>query len=214
MGTYTADTITMKCDNEHFQLKDGLWKGQVLHDLYNKAYTPWEWHRPIMEESVRLGIDFFTSPFDDTAVDFLETLNVPAYKVASFECTCIPLLKKIASTGKPVIMSTGMASLGEIEEAVTTLRNCGVKDLALLKCTSAYPCPPEEMNLNTIPHLMKTFGVPCGVSDHTLEQSVPVGAVVLGGCIIEKHITRDREIDAQIASFPQTLPNSSRWSTM
>ena len=146
-------------------------------------------------------MDAFSSPFDDAAVDFLESLDVPCYKIASFECTCIPLLKKVASTGKPVIMSTGMASLGEIEEAVRTLRECGVKDLCLMKCTSAYPCPPEEMNLNTIPHLSQTFNLPVGISDHTLEPCVSVAGVAMGACLIEKHLTMSRAVDGPDAAF-------------
>jgi len=176
-------------------------QGRVLHELYQEASTPYEWHKQIFDKARELGMDAFSSPFDDAAVDFLETLDVPCYKIASFECTCIPLLKKVASTGKPVIMSTGMASLGEIEEAVTVLRDCGVKDLCLMKCTSAYPCPPEEMNLNTIPHLSQTFNLPVGISDHTLEACVSVAGVALGACLIEKHLTISRAVDGPDSAF-------------
>lgn len=192
LQTYTADTMTIPCDNEFFRIKGTLWEGKTLHALYQEAYTPWEWQPRLKALANDLGMDCFSTPFDATAVDFLEEMNVPCHKVASFEVVDIPLLKKIASTGKPVIMSTGMASLAEIDEAVTTLRENGTKELALLKCTSAYPAPPEEANLRTIPHLALAFNCVAGLSDHTLGSAVAVGAVSVGARIIEKHFTLAR----------------------
>ena len=192
LQTYTADTLTIPCDNEYFRIKGTLWEGCTLHDLYQEAYTPWEWHPRLMALANELGMVCFSTPFDATAVDFLENLNVPCHKVASFEVVDIPLLKKIASTGKPVIMSTGMATLAEIDEAVRILRGNGTKDLVLLKCTSSYPAPPEEANLRTIPHLAEAFGCPTGLSDHTLGSAVAVAAVALGATMIEKHFTLSR----------------------
>ncbi|WP_241159592.1 pseudaminic acid synthase [Desulfovibrio sp. ZJ200] len=192
LQTYTADTMTIPCDNEYFRIKGTLWEGKTLHDLYQEASTPWEWQPRLKALANDLGMDCFSTPFDATAVDFLEKMNVPCHKVASFEVVDIPLLKKIASTGKPVIMSTGMASLAEIDEAVTTLRENGTTELALLKCTSAYPAPPEEANLRTIPHLAQAFNCVAGLSDHTLGSAVAVGAVAAGARIIEKHFTLAR----------------------
>ncbi|WP_448338602.1 pseudaminic acid synthase [Desulfovibrio piger] len=192
LQTYTADTLTIPCDNEYFRIKGTLWEGKTLHDLYQEAYTPWEWQPRLKALANDLGMDCFSTPFDATAVDFLEKMNVPCHKVASFEVVDIPLLKRIAATGKPVIMSTGMASLAEIDEAVTTLRQNGTTELALLKCTSAYPAPPEEANLRTIPHLAQAFDCVAGLSDHTLGSAVAVGAVAVGARIIEKHFTLAR----------------------
>ena len=193
LQTYTPDTLTIDSDREWFQIgKDSLWAGKTLYKLYGEAYTPWEWHPKLMAVASELGLDCFSTPFDASAVDFLETLNVPAHKVASFELVDLPLLKRIAQTGKPVIASTGMASLAEIEEAVGVLRANGTTQLILLKCTSAYPALPEEMNLNTIPHLAQTFGVVAGLSDHTLGGHVVVAAVALGARVIEKHFTLRR----------------------
>lgn len=192
LQTYTADTMTIPCDNEYFRIRGTLWEGKTLYDLYQEAYTPWEWQPRLKALANDLGMDCFSTPFDATAVDFLEKLNVPCHKVASFEVVDIPLLKKIASTGKPVIMSTGMASLTEIDEAVTTLRENGTTELALLKCTSAYPAPPEEVNLRTIPHLAQAFNCVTGLSDHTLGSAVAVGAVAVGARIVEKHFTLAR----------------------
>ena len=192
LQTYTADTLTIPCDNEYFRIKGTLWEGRTLHELYREAYTPWEWHPRLMGLAGELGMACFSTPFDATAVDFLENLNVPCHKVASFEVVDIPLLKKIAATRKPVIMSTGMATLAEIDEAVTTLREGGTPDLILLKCTSAYPAPPEEMNLLTIPHLAEAFNCRSGLSDHTPGSAVAVAAVALGACAIEKHFTLSR----------------------
>jgi pseudaminic acid synthase len=202
LQTYTADTITLDCSNEYFQIKHGtIWDGTTLHKLYGEAYTPWEWHRPIQEAVEREGMIFFSTPFDFSAVDFLESLNVPLYKIASFELVDLPLIRKVALTGKPAIISTGMATLGEIDEAVRTFRDAGGKQLVLLKCTSAYPTPPEEMNLRTIPHLAEAFDTPVGLSDHTLGIAVPVAAVALGACVIEKHLTMDRSEPGPDSAF-------------
>ncbi len=192
LQTYTPDTMTINCSNEYFQIKGTLWEGQNLYDLYGQAYTPWEWHAELQAIAHELGLDFFSTPFDATAVDFLESLNVPCHKIASFELVDIPLLKKVASTRKPVIMSTGMGTLAEIDEAVTTLRKNGTQDLILLKCTSSYPAPPEEINLKTISHLAQAFNCPAGLSDHTMGSAVAVAAVALGARIIEKHFTLSR----------------------
>ena len=192
LQTYTPDTLTIDCDNEYFRIKGTVWEGRNLHDLYSEAYTPWEWQPKLKDVADKLGLDLFSSPFDATAVDFLEKMGVPAYKIASFELADTALLQKVASTGKPVILSTGMATLAEIKEAVQTLRQAGCTELALLKCNSGYPAPPEEMNLRTIPHLTEVFDVPVGLSDHTLGIAVPVAAVALGACIIEKHFTLSR----------------------
>lgn len=192
LQTYTADTMTIPCDNEYFRIKGTLWEGRTLYDLYQQAHTPWEWHPRLMALANELGMLCFSTPFDASAVDFLESLNAPCHKIASFELVDIPLLKKIASTGKPVIMSTGMATLAEIDEAVRTLREHGTKSLALLKCTSSYPALPEEINLRTISHLAEAFDCPSGLSDHTMGSAVAVAAVALGACIIEKHFTLSR----------------------
>ncbi len=201
LQTYTPDTITIDSDNDCFKIKDTIWKGKNLYQLYKEAYTPWEWHPKLKKIAAELKIDLFSSPFDASAVDFLEKMDVPAYKIASFEIIDLPLLKKVAATGKPVIMSTGMATIDEIKDAVNTLRSNKCMDIALLKCTSAYPAPPEEANLRTIPHLAKTFEVPAGLSDHTIGSTVAIGAVALGACIIEKHFCLDREDVGPDASF-------------
>jgi N-acetylneuraminate synthase len=202
LQTYTADTITIDADSEYFRIGGGTpWDNRNLYDLYREAYTPWEWQPQLKAAADDLGIDLFSSPFDDTAVDFLEQMNMPAYKVASFEIVDLPLIRRIAKTGKPVIMSTGMASLAEIEEAVDSARDAGTGQLALLKCTSAYPAPFEEMDLRTIPHLAEAFGVPAGLSDHTLGISVPVAAVALGACIVEKHLTLFRSEGGPDSAF-------------
>jgi N-acetylneuraminate synthase len=200
--TYTADTLTIPCDNEYFRIGGGtLWDGRTLHDLYKEAYMPWDWQPKLQAVTEELGMDFFSTPFDDSAVDFLEAMDVPVHKVASFELVDIPLLKKIAATKKPVIASTGMATQEEIAEAVKTLRDGGCTQLALLKCTSAYPALPEEMNLRTIPDISARFGVPAGLSDHTMGHTVPVAAVALGACILEKHFTLDRKVPGPDSSF-------------
>lgn len=192
LQTYTADTITLDSSAEPFRIKGTMWDGRTLYDLYSEASIPWEWHAPIQQRAHELGLDFFSTPFDDTAVDFLEGLDVPVYKIASFENVDVPLIRRVASTGKPIIMSTGMATLAEVEEAVQAAREGGCEQLALLKCTSAYPAPPEEANLRTIPHLRDTFGVVPGLSDHTMSEAVPTAAVALGACVIEKHFTLSR----------------------
>lgn len=200
--TYTGDTITLKCDKEPFKLKDTSWDDKgTLWDLFDKAHTPWNWNIKIKEECDKLGMDFLSSPFDETAVDHLEQLGVKAYKVASMEIVDIPLLKKIASTKKPVIMSTGMASLSEIEEAVNVLRNNGCNDIAILKCTSAYPAKPEQANLKTIINIKNTFNVVPGLSDHTLGIAVPAAACTLGARIVEKHFIKSRSEDTYDAAF-------------
>src|SRR3989338_6127531 len=195
LQTYTPDTLTIECDNSYFQIKGGtLWDNQSLYKLYTQTYTPWEWQPKLKEITNRLGLDLFSTPFDFKAVDFLSKMHMPAYKIASFEVVDLPLISKIASTGKPIIMSTGMATLAEIREAVSAIREKGGNQLALLKCTSAYPAPPNEMNLRTIPDLAKLFGVPVGLSDHTLGVAVPIAAVTLGACIVEKHFTLLRDM--------------------
>jgi pseudaminic acid synthase len=200
--TYTPDTMTIDSDREWFQIPgDSVWAGKTLYQLYGEAYTPWDWQPKLKEIALSLGLDFFSSPFDATAVDFLEQLNVPVYKVASFEIVDVPLLRKVAKTRKPVILSTGMASLSEIDEAVRTLREAGSEQIALLKCTSAYPASPEEMNLRTIPNLRSTFNVVTGLSDHTLGSSVALAAVALGASIVEKHLTIARADGGPDSSF-------------
>lgn len=201
LQTYTADTLTIDSNEPPFQINGGLWDGRNLYELYKEAYTPWDWQPKLKAVADELGIDFFSTPFDDTAVDFLEEMNVPVHKIASFEMIDHGLLRKIAQTGKPIIMSTGMATLGEIEESVKTLRENGANEIALLKCTSSYPAPPEEMNLRTIPHLAEAFDVVAGLSDHTLGFSVPVSAVALGACIIEKHFTLSRDLPGPDTAF-------------
>ncbi len=178
-----------------------IWDGQRLYDLYHEAHTPWEWQPKLKKIANDLGLDLFASPFDDSAVDFLETMDVPAYKVASFEIVDIGLLIRIAATGKPVIISTGMSTVEEIERAINTLRDHGCQQIALLKCTSAYPAPPESMNLRTIPDLALRFGLPVGLSDHTLTHESAIAAVALGGCIIEKHLTASRAAGGPDGSF-------------
>jgi pseudaminic acid synthase len=201
LQTYTPDTLTISSQQEYFRITGTIWEGRTLHDLYREAYMRWEWQPKLKEVADALGLDFFSTPFDFTAVDFLEQLAVPAYKIASFELVDLPLLRRVAQTGKPVILSTGMASLEEIQEAVATLKDAGCRQLALLKCTSAYPAPPGEMHLRTIPHLAGTFGVPVGLSDHTLGLAVPVAAVALGACIIEKHLTLSRDLPGPDSAF-------------
>lgn len=192
LQTYTPDTITIDSDKPPFIVQGTIWQNRKLHDLYAEAYTPWEWQPKLKEIAAELGLDLFSSAFDATSVEFLQEMDMPAYKIASFENVDIPLLRTVARVGKPVIMSTGMATLAEIEEAVAALRSAGAHDIALLKCTSAYPAPPEEANLLTIRDLVHRFGVPVGLSDHTMGVSVPVVAVSLGACIIEKHLTLSR----------------------
>ncbi len=202
LQTYTPDTITINCDNEFFQIKHGtLWDGKTLYELYKEAYTPWEWQPELKRIAEELGLICFSSPFDTTAVDLLEKMEVPAYKIASFEITDIPLIEYVASKGKPVIISTGIATLSDIEEAIVACKKMGNEQIALLKCTSAYPAPLEELNLNTIPNLKETFKTVAGLSDHTLGISVPIAAVALGARIIEKHFILDRNIGGPDAAF-------------
>ena len=200
LQTYTPDTITIDCDNEYFRIQGTLWDGQRLYDLYGKAFTPWDWQPKLKALANGMGLDLFSAPFDETAVDFLENMNVPAYKIASFEIVDLPLIRKVAQTGKPVILSTGMATQSEIGEAVDILRQHH-SPMVLLKCTSAYPALPEEMNLCTIPDLAKGFRVPVGLSDHTMDIAVPVAAVALGACVVEKHLTLSRAVPGPDSAF-------------
>ena len=206
LQTYTPDTITLDCNNDYFRIKGTIWEGKNLYELYGEAYTPWEWQPKLKKIANDLGMDLFSTPFDHTAVVFLEDMDVPVYKVASLELVDIPLLRKIAQTGKPIIMSTGMATLAEIDEAVSAIREAGGNQLALLKCTSAYPAPPDEMNLRSILHLSEAFNVPAGLSDHTLGIAVPIAAVALGACIIEKHFTLSRKVPGPDSSFSLEPP--------
>ncbi len=193
LQTYTPDTITIQSNRKEFQINAGtIWDGRSLYELYGEAFTPWEWHPRLKTAANHLGMDLFSSPFDETAVEFLEKMNVPAYKVASCELVDLPLIQCMARTGKPLIISTGMATPEEITEALDTARQAGAKEIAILKCTSAYPSPAEDMNLRAIPELARRFGVPAGLSDHTMGIAVPVAAVALGACIIEKHLTLSR----------------------
>jgi N-acetylneuraminate synthase len=202
LQTYTPDTLTLDCNNEYFQIRKGtIWEGKNLYQLYEEAYMPWEWQPKLKAVADSLGLDLFSTPFDESAVDFLAEMNVPAYKVASFEIVDVGLIAAIARQGKPIIMSTGMATLAEIDEAVQVARQAGATELALLKCTSAYPALPEEMNLRTIPHLAEAFGVPVGLSDHTLGIAVPAAAAAFGACIIEKHFALSRNIPGPDSSF-------------
>lgn len=199
--TYTPDTITIDCDNEYFHINDGTWEGENLYHLYEKAYTPWEWHAELKEEAEKVGIDFFSTPFDFSSVDFLEKLGVEFYKIASFELVDIPLIKYVASKGKPIIMSTGMATLAEIDEAVQAVRDEGNEQVALLRCASAYPAITDEMNLRTMQNMKKTFDVPVGLSDHSMGSVGAITAVALGAKIIEKHFCLSRDIENPDASF-------------
>jgi N-acetylneuraminate synthase len=200
--TYTPDSITIKSNKKLFKISDGtLWKGKNLYNLYREAYMPWEWQPKLKTIANSLGLDLFSTPFDPTSVDFLEIIDPPAYKIASFEIIDLPLIQKIARTGKPIILSTGMASLSEIDEAVQAIRKEGNDQIALLKCTSAYPALPDEMNLKTIPHMAESFNVPVGLSDHTLGIAASVAAVALGACIIEKHFTLSRSIAGPDSAF-------------
>lgn len=192
LQTYTADTITLNCDSEDFQIRGGLWDGKTLYQLYQEAQMPWEWHKPLFEHARKVGITIFSSPFDNTAVDLLESLNAPAYKIASFEAVDLPLIKYVASTGKPMIISTGMADANEIGEAIEAAREGGCKELAILRCVSGYPAPAEEYNLHTITDMKNRFGLVTGLSDHTLDNVTAITSVALGAAIIEKHFTLDR----------------------
>jgi N-acetylneuraminate synthase len=210
LQTYTADTITLDVHEGAFFIADekSLWKGNSLHALYKQAYTPWEWHAPILERARQHGMECFSSPFDESAVDFLESLHVPAYKIASFEIIHLPLIRKVAQTGKPMIISTGMASVSEIEEAVATARGAGAKDIVLLKCTSTYPATPQNSNILTIPHMRELFGCQVGLSDHTMGTGVAVAAVAHGATVVEKHFTLSRAdggVDSTFSLEPAEL---------
>ncbi len=201
LQTYTPDTLTIDCDNQFFRINDTLWHGRTLYDLYREAFTPWEWQPKLKKLADELGIELFSTPFDASAVEFLERMDVAAYKIASFENCDIDFLRKVAATGKPIITSTGMATLAEIDELVNTVFSAGGQQLALLKCTSAYPALPEEMHLRTIPHLAEAFNLPVGLSDHTLGIAVPIAAVSLGACIVEKHFTLSRAAGGPDSAF-------------
>ena len=210
LQTYTADTITLDINQGDFFIEDtdSLWQGRSLHELYKEAYTPWEWHEAIFKRCRELGLMAFSTPFDETAVDFLESLEVPCYKIASFENTDLPLIRKVAATGKPMIISTGMASVAEIDETVRVAWEAGCEDLILLKCTSSYPASPEDSNLLTIPHMRKLFDCPVGLSDHTMGIGAAVASVALGACLIEKHFTLSRAdggVDSAFSMEPEEM---------
>lgn len=208
--TYTADTMTLDLDEGEFFISDpnSLWKGKSLYKLYQEAYTPWEWHKPIFDRSKELGMIAFSTPFDETAVDFLESLDVPCYKIASFENTDLPLIRKVAATGKPIILSTGMATVAELDETVRAAREAGCKDIILLKCTSTYPATPENTNILTIPHMRELFQCEVGLSDHTMGIGVAVASVALGSTVIEKHFTfkrADGGVDSIFSMEPEEM---------
>lgn len=210
LQTYTADTMTLDLNEGEFFIEDpkSLWKGRSLYGLYQEAHTPWEWHKPIFDRCHERGMICFSTPFDDTSVDFLESLDVPCYKIASFENTDLPLIRKVASTGKPMIISTGMATVAELDETVRTARESGCKDLILLKCTSTYPATPENTNILTIPHLRELFNCAVGLSDHTMGLGVSVAAVALGATVIEKHFTLSRAdggVDSTFSLEPKEM---------
>lgn len=210
LQTYTPDTMTLDLDVREFHIADpnSLWTGTSLYKLYGEAYTPWEWHKPIFDRAHELGIIAFSTPFDDTAVDFLESLNAPCYKIASFENTDLPLIRRVAATGKPLIISTGMATVAELDETVRAARDAGCRDLVLLKCTSTYPSTPENTNILTIPHMRELFGCEAGLSDHTMGLGVAVASVSLGATVIEKHFTLDRAeggVDSTFSMEPDEM---------
>ncbi len=208
--TYTADSLTLNVRHKEFIIRDpkSLWDGQSLYELYQKAYTPWDWHEKLFQRCRELGVQAFSTPFDETAVDFLESLEVPAYKIASFENTHLPLIKKIALTGKPIIISTGMASIAELDETVNTIIATGNQNIILLKCTSTYPASPENTNIRTIPHMRELYGMLVGLSDHTLGIGVALGSIALGSCMVEKHFTLSRDdggVDSAFSMEPEEM---------